>query len=219
MHLSSLAQNAIRLFILCSLADAISFWPLSAQTFPGVHNARGAYFGQTPPGETPLLFAPEILGTMGVWVETTALSPDGTQFFLSVGDTSYSNDGTTLTFTGRMGSGTLDLWTVRYTASGWDAPAALPPPVNSGAKEYRASYLSNGTMYFGSTRSGMMQVYKTCVDTTRRPRVELVGPPISVNSYEGDPCVAPDGRFLVFYSGRDGKSSVFIVRASRTIVG
>ena len=36
-------------------------------------------------------------------------------------------------------------------------------------------------------------------------QVELVPAPVlSVGTYEGDPCVAPDGRFLVFYSGRAG---------------
>jgi Tol biopolymer transport system component len=53
----------------------------------------------------------------------------------------------------------------------------------------------------------MMQVYKANSNTSRVSAVELVGPPISTKSFEGDPCIAPDGRFLIFYSARDGKSS------------
>jgi tetratricopeptide (TPR) repeat protein len=77
---------------------------------------KGAYFGQTLPGETPVRFAPEILTAISPWVEATAFSPDGTQFF--VWDFTYSNepvfsaDGQTLMFTGKKSTGTL------YFASG-----------------------------------------------------------------------------------------------------
>jgi hypothetical protein len=37
------------------------------------------------------------------------------------------------------------------------------------------------------------------------PKVELIPAPVlRVGTYEGDACVAPDGRFMVFYSGRAG---------------
>jgi hypothetical protein len=36
--------------------------------------------------------------------------------------------------------------------------------------------------------------------------VELVGPHISTKSLEADSCIAPDGRYLIFYSARDGKN-------------
>jgi len=41
---------------------------------------RGIYFGQTPPGETPVPFAPEILASLSPWVESTAFSRMGTSF-------------------------------------------------------------------------------------------------------------------------------------------
>jgi Tol biopolymer transport system component len=242
MRLSISELIAIRRFVLfstLSFATAItSFSQKAVKTDP----IKGIYFGQTLPGETPVLFAPEVLKSVGAWVEATAFSPDGSLFFLAVGDSTYSSaklyyskcvnnvwtpfseppflsgftfshepvfsiDGTTLTFTGKKGSGTLDLWTVRHTAQGWDSPVAMPSPINSNAKEYRGSYMSDGTLFFGSSRSGMMQVYKANNDTSRVPAVELVGPPISTKSFEGDPCIAPDGHFLIFYSARDRKSS------------
>jgi Tol biopolymer transport system component len=242
MHLPISELIANRRFILFStlfFATAItSFSQMTTKIDP----IKGIYFGQTLPGETPVLFAPEILHSVSAWVEATEFSPDGSLFFLAVGDSTYSSaklyyskrvnnvwtpfseppflsgfsfshepvfsaDGTTLTFTGKKGAGTLDLWTVRYTAQGWDTPVAMPAPINSNAKEYRGSYMSDGTMYFGSSRSGMMQVYKARNDTSRVPAVELVGPPISTKSFEGDPCIAPDGRFLMFYSARNRESS------------
>lgn len=208
--------------------------------------ARQTYFNQTLPGETPVLFAPQVLNTLSVWVESTALSPDGTLFFASVGNANYSSsklyyskyvnnvwtafseapfisefsysnepvfsaDGTTLMFTGKKGIGTTDLWTVSYTNNNWGIPVALPSPINSNANEFRGSYMSNGTFYFGSSRSGMMQIYKS---TSPASPVELLGTPINMQAYEGDPCIAPDGHFLIFYSGRMGVSSDLYVSFS-----
>jgi Tol biopolymer transport system component len=206
----------------------------------------GAYFGQSLPGERPVPFAPEVLGSLSAWVEATEFSPDGSQCFASVGAADYSRaklyyskrvndqwspfvkapfiadftyanepvfsaDGATLTFTGKKEGGTLDLWTVRRTNQGWSTPVALPFPINGSAKEYRGSHMTDGTFYFGSDRSGMMQVHRTRKDTAGTLVVELVGAPISMNSYEGDPCIAPDGHFLIFYSARDRKSADLFV--------
>jgi Tol biopolymer transport system component len=134
-----------------------------------------------------------------------------------VSDFTYSNepvfsaDGKTLTFTGRKSIGTLDLWTVGYAGQRWGTPVALPAPINSDATEFRGSYMPDGTLYFTSARSGMNQVFKGYMDATQTLVVELVGAPISTNSYEGDPCIAPDGRFLIFSSARDGKSADLFV--------
>lgn len=242
MHLSIpelLTVRRLVLFLTLSFATAVTS---ISQTTVRIDTVKGIYFGQTPPGETPVLFAPEILQSVSAWVEATAFSPDGSLFFLAVGDSTYSGatlyyskcvnnvwtpfseppflsgftfshepvfsaDGTTLTFTGKKGTGTLDLWTVRYTAHGWDTPVAMSSPINSSAREYRGSSMADGTLFFGSSRSGMMQVYKTSIDTSGTPAVELVGPPISTKSFEGDPCLAPDGRFLIFYSARNRISS------------
>lgn len=242
MHLSISELIALRRFILFStlfFATAITSF---GQTTITIDPIKGVYFGQALPGETPVPFVPEVLTSVSAWVEATAFSPDGSLFFLAVGDSTYSSaklyyskrvnnvwtpfseppflsgftfshepvfsaDGKTLIFTGKNGTGTLDLWTVRYSAQGWDTPVAMPSPISSNAKEYRGSTMADGTFFFGSSRSGMMQVYKANHDTSRVLDVVPVGPPISTNSFEGDPCIAADGRFLVFYSARDGKSS------------
>ena len=210
---------------------------------------RGAYFGQSLPGETPVLFAPEVLKALSPWVAATAFSPDGSQFFVAVGtadysgaklysstrmndewtpvaeppflsDFTYSNepvfsaDGATLTFTGKKATGSLDFWTVSYSNQRWGTPVVLPAPINSVASEYRGSSLPDGTLYFTSARTGMNQVYKGYKDATRALVVELVAPPFSMNSHEGDPCIAPDGRFLIFCSARDWKSSDLYVSFS-----
>ena len=50
-----------------------------------VADVTGPYFGQTPPGRTPQLFAPHVLDQPGVVASVTriAFSPDGNECFFS----------------------------------------------------------------------------------------------------------------------------------------
>ena len=236
------------LFLLALLCQPLSAEDSAEQlTVPPV--VKGAFFGLTPPGETPLAFVPEVLNSVSPWVEATAFSPDGTLFFLAVGAADYSTarlyyskcvndvwtpfaeppfiadftfshepvfsaDGKTLTFTGMKATGSIDQWTVSYVNGAWGVPVALPSPINSDAKEYRSCRMADGTLYFGSNRTGMMQVYKAFRDSTEKLVVVKLEPPINMNAYEGDPCIAPDGRFLIFHSGRDGVSTDLYVSFS-----
>ena len=231
------------LFAACGASAAMRAAQVSAPAAsPGaalMRHARGAYFGQPLPGETPVLFAPAILGAVSPWVEATEFSPDGSQFFVGVGDSSYSSarllcskrvngawtplaapafgggftfmhepvfsaDGRTLTFTARTADGAQGLWTVGCSGKLWSTPVALPAPINNEDREWRGSRASDGTLYYGRAHAGMNQVYKAYRNGTGTLVVEPLGALINTQSYEGDPCVAPDGHFLVFYSGRSG---------------
>jgi hypothetical protein len=54
---------------------------LSAQE--GSSKLSGPYFGQTPPGKTPELFAPGIVSTEKAWEAAISFSPDGKEFFFT----------------------------------------------------------------------------------------------------------------------------------------
>lgn len=139
----------------------------------------------------------------GVW--TPFVEAPFASGFASSGGPLFSADGTTLTFVGKKSSGSLDLWTVGYTGREWGRPTALPSPINTDDEDYPASITSDGTMYFSRAHSGLRsQLYRAHRDGSRQWVVELLGAPLNAESYEGDPCVAPDGRFLVFYSARVG---------------
>lgn len=203
--------------------------------------AKGAFFGQPPPGEIPVRFAPEILEAVSPWVSGIAFSPDGTECFLHVGDANYgranmysskcvdgvwtplaepaflagftlsheplySTDGNSLTFSGKREGASTDFWTVSRSGKGWGLPVGMPAPINTDANEFRGSFTSDGTFYFGSERAspGINQVFKAAKNASGAWVVEKLGPPINALSYDGDPCVAPDGRFLVTYAGRAG---------------
>src|SRR6185503_12011242 len=48
----------------------------------------------------------------------------------------------------------LDIWVMDQNANGWSAPRNLGAPVNSEANEYFPTLTKDGTVYFGSGRSG-----------------------------------------------------------------
>lgn len=97
-----------------------------------------------------------------------------------------------------------DLWSVSYSGREWGRPVALPAPINSEANEFRACLSSDGTLYFGSERGEVMRVFSSHRDAAGAIVVEPLPSPVNVAAYDGDPCVAPDGRFIVFYSCRSG---------------
>ncbi len=124
--------------------------------------------------------------------------------FAFTGEPVFSADGRTVTFTA-IKQGAPDLWQVSWLDKGWGPPAPLPPPVNSEQREVRSSVMTDGTRYFGRAPAGLAnQIYKAYRDASGAMVVKKLDAPINAQSYEGDPCIAPDGHFLVFYSGRIG---------------
>lgn len=131
----------------------------------------------------------------GAW--TSFAEPPFIAGFVYSNEPVFLGDGKTLQFTGTKRGASKDLWTVSYSDSGWGQPMALPEPINSGSDEFCVSYLGDGTLHFASERSGIKQVYKASPESSEASVVSLVGPPISIERIEADPCIAPDGGYLV----------------------
>jgi hypothetical protein len=138
----------------------------------------------------------------GSW--TPLVEPSFLEGFTSSSESVLSKDGNTLIFTAAKGRGATDFWTVTRTETGWSTPIPMPAPINSDMNEFRGSFASDGTFYFGSERAsaGINQVFKAKQNAAGAWEVEKLGAPVNALSYDGDPCIAPDGRFLVFYAGR-----------------
>lgn len=66
-----------------------------------------AYLGQTPPGDTPVPFAPEMLGGQGEFVGNASFTPDGLEFYYSVTNSQWS---------------AFELRWVRFKDGKWTAP-------------------------------------------------------------------------------------------------
>jgi len=141
----------------------------------------------------------------GVW--SAFAPPSFVEGFSYSHEPVFSEDGTSLLFTGMRGSADKNLWVVEAGEGGWGSPVALPAPINREGDEFRGCYARDGTFWFGSDKTGMLQVYKAVRESSGPPQVSLVGPPVSVGSYEGDPCIEPGGAWLVFYSARNTRNT------------
>lgn len=138
----------------------------------------------------------------GVW-----LPPEHAPFaaeFEKAGEPFFSADGKSLTFNAsqKASPSGADFWRVTRTAQGWSAPVRLSEAFQSKANDLCFTQTSDGTGYFLSRRLGLPQLFRV------RPgaeAAELLPAPITAEGVpNGDPCIAPDGRFLVFFSFRQG---------------
>lgn len=123
----------------------------------------------------------------------------------------FSPDGKTLYFTGTKADGNQDLFTVSCEGRVFGTPVALPAPINSAAKEWRGSVAPDGSFYFGSIRmdpaNELNQIFKATKDANGTWTTAWMPAPFNTENYEGDPCIAPDGRWMIFYSYRNWKTA------------
>jgi len=159
----------------------------------------GPYFGQTPPGSTPEVFAPGILSLADRMEGNIAFSPDGNEcYFTSVGEICsiyytmcIDNEWTPQTeapfsighynaepsfsadgntlYFDRGGSEPHDIWMVHRTAEGWSDPELLPSPINSSYSDNAYKETADGTAYFSSDRPGGLGGGKDIWRTRQEP--------------------------------------------------
>jgi Tol biopolymer transport system component len=215
---------------------------------PDLPAASGPYFGQTPPGTNPVVFAPGILSLPNRYESRITFSPDGKECYFWVTDSAWSygrlysttqdvngvwspqvlvpflsnqwksepfcsQDGAKLYFT-VVTNGQTDIYSVDRTPQGWANPTALPSPINSAYNEVCISQTTNGTFYFASDRPGgygSYDLYRARLVAGQPLQVENLGPTVNTSGEDGDPCLAPDERFLVFYkAGVYGAADLFV---------
>ena len=80
-------------------------------------------------------------------------------------------------------------------------PQVLPSPISSAYYEGEYSQTTDGTAYIESDRPGGMGL----VDVWRiRPQQQAESLNINTNTYDSDPFISPDGRYLIYSSYRSG---------------
>jgi hypothetical protein len=190
----------------------------------------GPYFGQTPPGDNAVVFAPGIISLPNRDEFSIVFSPDGNEA-IYVADKLYyikcennkwtdpvippfsvnqeiatpifSSDGKKLYYTKWSSDySSSHIWMVEHAAGGWGVPQLLPSPINLASFDGGYAETSDSVVYFWSSRSGNSDIW------FKRPssaQAENLGSIINSISTEGSPCIAPDGSYLIFNSGRTGK--------------
>jgi Tol biopolymer transport system component len=152
-----------------------------------------AYLGQTPPGETPVVFAPGIVSLDGRLETYPTFSPDGKEMFFSVVDAVWTEGGI---FHTRVKDG---IWTKPERAS-----------FSSSQSINWESFTSpdGKRMFFASSRLPSsasdtdIWVIERVSDTTWSNPVRL-GNPVNSDANDGSACVTNKGT-LYFHSNRGG---------------
>lgn len=130
-------------------------------------------------------------------------------------DMSFSPDGTRLYFLGRHPHAAspdkpgYDIWVSARTADGgWSLATPLPPPIWTETVESYPAVAADGSLLFASNRAGGLGGFDLWL-AAPAPAGGFaapvnVGPPVNSADAEGDACIAPDGRCIVFCSHRAG---------------
>jgi Tol biopolymer transport system component len=197
------------------------------------------YFGQTPPGDTAIVFAPGIVSLSNRLEDKITFSPDGKECFFATGDGLYnmefinnkwtspkiatlklnpedqkqafSKDGNRLYFT-RFDPNytTCDIGYFERTIDGWSDPVFPPSPFNTSSWEFDFTESNDGLMYIASNRSGNEDIW--LIKTLENNSLQAVSLGSTVNSGRDDfsPCIAHDGSYLIFASTRNGDQDLYI---------
>lgn len=110
----------------------------------------------------------------------------------------------------------LDIWTMDRDGAGWSAPRNLGAPVNSDGQEWYPTVAADGTLYFGSDRSGgrgKTDIYRSRFVDGHYSEPENLGDAINSAGDEYEPYIAPDQSYLIFMAdNREGRgdSDIFI---------
>ena len=101
-------------------------------------------------------------------------------------------------------AGSLDIYVMEKTATGWSEPKNLGAPINSRANEYFPTVAANGTLYFGSRRrggKGGCDLYRSRFVDGKFQEPENLGDGVNTQFDEFEPFIAPDESFMIFMAG------------------
>jgi len=187
------------------------------------------YFGQTPPGDSAVIFAPGIISKTGRFEHAAIFSRDGKEFYFSETpadwvfrhtwvrkyknnawtaeqSTSFSNWHTGGESTISYSNDSLiytdgsDFWFVARNDSDWNLPNKLPNVINSFDFQWHPSISSNGNIYFSSKGN----IYKSIKKGNTYQIPELLPSPVNSPDWDADVVIAPDESYIIFNSNRVG---------------
>jgi Tol biopolymer transport system component len=164
-------------------------------------NVKGPYFGQTPPGNTPRLFAPGILTQPnGVVVVTRiAFSPDGNECFFS-GPTDWNFSSTRMYYTKCINN----VWTPHVLASFFPGYSCRQPFFSA----------DGNTLYFSSNKNGTSDIWMVVRGSEGWGTPQVLPAPINTSSYEGMYTQTIDGTAYIESDRPGGRGKFDVWRIS-----
>lgn len=188
------------------------------------------YFGQTPPGDEPQIFAPMIISLPNRRETKIVFSPDNRKCLIGIGiggtfKILYSNyvngnwtepkpadfitiDRAIEPFFSPDGQQILftshaDIYVSDLVNQLWTAPVKLDPPVNTIAEEYHPTVTLKRALYFCSMRENPKgEIFRSKYENDKYSAVEKLDTIINSRYGAWDPFISPDESYIIFSSTR-----------------
>ena len=124
-------------------------------------------------------------------------SPDGEKMFFSSQRPVFDGSGS---------KNDLDVWVIQREGTSWGKPMHLEGPLNTDKSEQITSISADGTIYLRTNYEGpgKWAIYISRLENGKYQAAERLSDTINSGHFEGNPCVSPDQRFLLFKSARPG---------------
>ncbi len=185
------------------------------------------YFNQSPPGDTPQIFAPRIISLANRRETKIVFSPDAKECMIGIGiegtfkilyskyvsgnwtepKNAYfiTNDRAQEPFFSPDGqkiffTSYADIYVSTLVNQLWTTPVKLDSPVNTESEEYHPTVTLNGTLYFCSMRNNPNGfIYCSKYKNGNYFTVEKLDTIINSSPYGAyDPFIAPDESYIIF---------------------
>jgi hypothetical protein len=186
------------------------------------------YFGQTPPGDTAVIFAPGIISIPNRLEKKIAFSPDGNECYFEV---AISSDSSKIFYKKRVNNtwseqveapfsvthnasdpffsndgkrlyftNNYHIYFVERTTGNWGEPQLLPSPINSPSFDWGYTESADGTAYVTSARTGGIGEMHGDIWCIpyNSSQAENLGSVVNSIMQDANPCIVPDGSFLIF---------------------
>ncbi|MGD2036200.1 MAG: putative Ig domain-containing protein, partial [Bacteroidales bacterium] len=190
------------------------------------------YFGQTPPGDSAIVFAPGIISLDGRNERTPDYLPDYSAFYFTSGSNDFGESYVYQTVYDTMWGPTeinpaftdeawdlsitdsslacftsrvgsqTDIFIIERTDGNWGTPEKLPKEINSGSQEWGACILQNRTVYFCRFPNNQGEMFKCVYSDGEYLPAEELE--INTSNQEWDPYIPEDESYIIFKSNRPG---------------
>lgn len=171
-----------------NLTLILALAPLAAAAAPAASD--DLYFGQTPPGDTPVVFARGIISLEDRFEQFLLYSPDERELVFSVTNSDWSS---------------FTLKSLRFEDGAW-SPAETAPFLGSSPDGLVACFSYDvGRVFFTSTRPAYppANIWMSERSEAGWSEPTMVGPPVSSDGNEFEVAIAGNGT-LYFSSARNG---------------
>ena len=186
------------------------------------------YFGQTPPDNTPIVFAPGFISLTNRRETKIVFSPANDECMIGIGESGtfkilyskYDNDFWSVPEPANFITNTrtiepffspdgqqifftsyADIYVSNKENQTWSTPIKLGSPINTPTEEYHPTVTLNRTLYFCSMRDNSCgDIYRSVFQNGNYSIVEKLDKVINKPYHAWDPFIAPDESYIIFTS-------------------